>query len=267
MLDMGFLPDVRRILRHIPRPRQTLFFSATMPSAIEALTREILRTPATVSLQRRAAPAKGVTQALYPVPSALKGRLLVSLLKSGRVNEALVFTRTKHRADRLAKLLNLEGVAAERIHGNRSQGQRTKALAGFKAGDFQVLVATDIAARGIDIEALGHVVNFDVPAVPDDYIHRVGRTARAAATGEALTFVTPEDEDDVRRIERALGSKLERVRMPDFAYDAAGGSRAQIPSGPRSSPVRTKKAPAREPSSPTHGGLRPRSGQRGRRRP
>jgi ATP-dependent RNA helicase RhlE len=179
MLDMGFLPDVRRILRHIPQPKQTLFFSATMPPAIEALTREILRTPATVALQRRAAPAEGVTQALYPVPSALKGPLLVSLLKSDHVNEALVFTRTKHRADRLTKLLNREGVTAERIHGNRSQGQRTKALQGFKAGRFQVLVATDLAARGIDIQALGHVVNFDVPAVPEDYIHRVDRTARA----------------------------------------------------------------------------------------
>jgi len=249
MLDMGFLPDVRRILRHIPKPKQTLFFSATMPSAIEALTREILRTPATVALQRRAAPAAGVTQALYPVPSALKGQLLVSLLKSGLMNEALVFTRTKHRADRLAKLLNREGVTADRIHGNRSQAQRTKALAAFKAGRFQVLVATDIAARGLDVEALGHVVNFDVPAVPEDYIHRVGRTARAETTGEAFTLVTPEDEEDVRRIERALGSKLTRARLAGFAYDAKGDAPLEIPLRERLAAMRVKKAPHRARSS------------------
>ena len=291
MLDMGFLPDVRRILRHIPKPKQTLFFSATMPPAIAALTREILRTPATVSLQRRAAPAEGVRQALYPVPSDLKGQLLVELLKSGLMSEALVFTRTKHRADRLAKLLNRAGVTAERIHGNRSQGQRTKALAGFKAGDFQVLVATDIAARGIDVEALGHVVNFDVPAVPEDYIHRVGRTARAGATGEALTLVAPEDEEDVRRIERQLGSKLERLRLSGFRYGATAGAPLEIPSGERRAAARANKshgrarpsgngsstrrkakaaAPAKRadsaPAAPATSGLGPRRGGVGRRR-
>jgi ATP-dependent RNA helicase RhlE len=245
MLDMGFMPDVRRILRHIPKPRQTFFFSATMPPAIEALTREILRTPARIALQRRAAPAAGVTQALYPVPSALKGQLLVSLLKSGQMDEALVFTRTKHRADRLAKLLNREGVTAERIHGNRSQAQRTKALSGFKAGEFQVLVATDIAARGIDVEALGHVVNFDVPTVPDDYIHRVGRTARAEATGDAFTLVAPEDEEDVRRIERALGSKLARVRLDGFSYDAKAEGPLEVPLGERIAAIRAQKAAGR----------------------
>jgi len=162
MLDMGFLPDIRRILRHIPKPKQSFLFSATMPVPIEALTKEILNTPARISLQRRAAPAAGVAQSAYPVPSGLKGELLVELLKNGQVDDALVFTRTKHRADRLTKLLSRNGISAERIHGNRSQAQRTKALDGFKAGDFRVLVATDIAARGIDLEALGHVVNFDV---------------------------------------------------------------------------------------------------------
>jgi ATP-dependent RNA helicase RhlE len=245
MLDMGFLPDVRRILRHIPKPKQTLFFSATMPPEIEALAREILRTPATVALQRRAAPANGVTQTLYPVPSALKGRLLVGLLESGLVNQALVFTRTKHRADRVAKLLVREGVTAERIHGNRSQPQRTKALADFKAGRFRVLVATDIAARGIDVEALGHVVNFDVPAVPEDYIHRVGRTARAQATGEAFTLVTPEDEDDVRRIERALGSQLTRARLAGFEYGAAGDAPLEVPLGERLAAMRAQKSNGR----------------------
>ena len=242
MLDMGFLPDIRRVLRHVPEPRQTFFFSATMPSSIEALTREILRRPARIALQRRAAPARGVAQAAYPVPGALRGALLVELLKGGHMDEALVFTRTKHRADRLAKLLNRNGVSAERIHGNRSQAQRTKALAGFKAGEFRVLVATDIAARGIDVEALGHVVNFDIPTVPDDYIHRVGRTARADATGEAFTLVAPEDEADLRRIERAVGSKLRRVRLEGFAYGATPDAPLEVPLGERIAAIRAKKA-------------------------
>ena len=242
MLDMGFLPDIRRILRHVPEPRQTLCFSATMPAPIEALTREILRRPARIALQRRAAPARGIAQTVYPVPSGLKGALLVALLKRGHMDEALVFTRTKHRADRLAKLLNRNGVSAERIHGNRSQAQRTKALAGFKAGEFRVLVATDVAARGIDVEALGHVVNFDIPAVPDDYIHRVGRTARAEATGKAFTLVAPDDEANLGRIERAVGSKLPRARLEGFAYEATPDAPLEVPIGKRIAAIRTKKA-------------------------
>jgi ATP-dependent RNA helicase RhlE len=226
MLDMGFLPDIKRVLRHVPKPKQTFFFSATMPPAIEKLTREILNSPAKIALQRRAAPAEGVNQAVYPVASSLKGSLLVDLFRGRHMNEALVFTRTKHRANRLAKQLVRNGISAERIHGNRSQAQRTKALAGFKSGQFRVLVATDIAARGIDVTALGHVVNFDVPSVPEDYIHRVGRTARAEATGEAFTFVTPEDEGDIARIEQAVGRKIPRLYLDGFAYDAAPDARA-----------------------------------------
>jgi len=242
MLDMGFLPDIRRVLRHVPKPRQSFLFSATMPPPIEALTREILRAPTRISLQRRAAPASGVSQSAYPVPSSLKGELLVELLNSGRVDDALVFTRTKHRADRLTKLLSRNGISAERIHGNRSQAQRTRALAGFKAGDFRVLVATDIAARGIDVEALGHVVNFDVPPVPDDYIHRVGRTARADATGEAFTLVAPEDEADFGRIERAVGSKVPRVSLEGFPYGSAPAAPLEVPRGQRIAAIRAKKA-------------------------
>jgi ATP-dependent RNA helicase RhlE len=242
MLDMGFLPDIRRVLRHVPSPKQTFFFSATMPPPIEALTHEILRKPAKVALQRRAAPAKGVTQSVYPVPQTLKGQLLVELLKNGHMDDALVFTRTKHRADRLCKLLNRNGVTAERIHGNRSQPQRTKALAGFKAGEFQVLVATDIAARGIDVESLGHVVNFDIPPVPEDYIHRVGRTARAEATGEAITLVAPEDEADLLRIERAVGSRIPRVTVEGFAYDATAEGPLEIPIKERIAAIRARKA-------------------------
>jgi ATP-dependent RNA helicase RhlE len=242
MLDMGFFPDIKRVLRHVPEPKQTFFFSATMPAPIEELTREILRSPARIALQRRAAPAQGVTQSVYPVPAALKGELLVELLRRGHMDDALVFTRTKHRADRLAKLLNRNGISAERIHGNRSQAQRTRALAGFKAGDFRVLVATDIAARGIDVEALGHVVNFDVPTVPDDYIHRVGRTARAEAIGDAFTLVAPEDHADLGRIERAVGSRIPRVHLEGFAYEATADAPLEVPLGERIAAIRAKKA-------------------------
>lgn len=246
MLDMGFLPDIRRVLRHIPRPSQTLFFSATMPPPIAALTREMLNDPVRIALQRKAAPARGITQAIYPVPVGLKSALLVELLKGGTMAEALVFTRTKHRADRLAKLLNKAGISAERIHGNRSQPQRTKALEGFKSGEFRVLVATDIAARGIDVEALGHVVNFDVPGVPEDYIHRVGRTARAELTGEAFTLVAPEDEGDMSRIERAVGKKLPRVRLEGFRYDAPTEAPLEIPLAERIAAIRATKREQRE---------------------
>jgi ATP-dependent RNA helicase RhlE len=245
MLDMGFLPDVTRIVRQVPARRQTMLFSATMPEPIVALTREMLRQPVRIQLQRRAAPAPGITQAVYPVPQRLKQSLLIALLARGDLKEALIFTRTKHRADRLAKALVRAGIVAERIHGNRSQAQRTAALAGFKAGKFRVLVATDIAARGIDVEALGHVVNFDVPAVPDDYIHRVGRTARAEAVGEAFTLVAPEDEPELRAIERAVGQRLPRVTVPDFDYAAAPEAALEVPLAERIAAIRARKAEER----------------------
>jgi ATP-dependent RNA helicase RhlE len=246
MLDMGFLPEIRKILRHLPAPnrRQTLFFSATMPDPIRALTREILRNPVNINVNQgsRAAPAVGITHAVYPVPQELKTALFLTLLQRGEMREALVFTRTKHRADRLAKYLVQHGIAAERIHGNRSQPQRTQALAGFKSGKYRVLVATDIAARGIDIEALGHVVNFDVPNVPEDYIHRVGRTARAEAVGDAFTLVAPEEEQDLRAIERAIGKRLPRITVPDFDYRARESARLEIPLADRIAAIRAKKA-------------------------
>jgi ATP-dependent RNA helicase RhlE len=244
MLDMGFLPEIRKILRHLPSPRrrQTLFFSATLPDPIRALTREMLRNPVNINLERRAAPAVGITHAVYPVAQELKTALFLSLLQRREMQEALVFTRTKHRADRLAKYLVKHRIAADRIHGNRSQPQRTQALAGFKSGKYRVLVATDIAARGIDIEQLGHVVNFDVPKVPDDYIHRVGRTARAEAVGDAFTFVAPEEEQDLRRIERAIGKRLPRVIVPDFNYEAGSGANLEIPTADRIAAIRARKA-------------------------
>ena len=218
MLDMGFLPDIRRVLRHIPSRRHTFFFSATIPPPIAELSREMLHNPVMINLERRAAPAVGITQAVYPVPHHLKATLLTALLERGEIRDALVFTRTKHRADRLARHIANAGIRVERIHGNRSQSQRTEALAGFKSGKYRVLVATDIAARGIDITALGHVVNFDVPAVPEDYIHRIGRTARAELTGAAFTLVSPDEEGSVRGIERAIDKRLPRVTLPDFDY-------------------------------------------------
>ena len=242
MLDMGFLPDIRRVLRHLPARRQTLFFSATLPAPIITLSREMLRQPATINIERAAAPATGVTHAVYPVPQERKAALLTALLERGVMNDALVFTRTKHRADRLAKHLVAAGINAERIHGNRSQAQRTKVLAGFKNGEHRVLVATDIAARGIDVTALGHVVNFDVPVVPDDYIHRVGRTARAERTGEALTFVAPQEAEELKAIERAIGARLPTVSLPDFDYHAKTDLHLEVPIGERIAAIRARKA-------------------------
>jgi len=242
MLDMGFLPDIRRVLRHIPAKRQTLFFSATLPPEIVRLSGEMLRHPATINLERKAAPAVGITQAVYPVPRELKSALLLELLKRGEIHDAIVFCRTRHRANRLAEYLTKQGMPNAKIHGSRSQAQRTEALAGFKAGKVRALVATDIVARGIDVEALGHVVNFDVPNVPDDYIHRVGRTARAENTGDAFTFVSPDEEADLRAIERAIGRRLPQVVLPGFDYTHKPAERFEIPIGERVAAIRARKA-------------------------
>jgi ATP-dependent RNA helicase RhlE len=201
----------------------------------------MLRDPVSINLERESKPAVGITHAVYPVPQELKSALFLTLLQRNEMQEALVFTRTKHRADRLTKYLVQHGIAAERIHGNRSQPQRTQALAGFKSGKYRVLVATDIAARGIDIEALGHVVNFDVPKVPEDYIHRVGRTARAEAVGDAFTFVAPDEEAVLRSIERVMGKRLPRVIVPDFDYAAKTGGILEIPLADRIAAIRAKK--------------------------
>jgi ATP-dependent RNA helicase RhlE len=255
MLDMGFLPDIRRVLRHIPTRRQTLFFSATIPPPIAQLSQEMLKNPATINIERRSAPAVGITHAVYPVPQHLKPGLLVKLLTSGEMRDALVFTRTKHRANRLAKHLGDHAIKVERIHGNRSQSQRTEALAGFKSGKYRVLVATDIAARGIDVTALGHVVNFDVPLVPEDYIHRVGRTARAETTGSAFTLMAPEEEGSIRAIERAINGRLPRVTLPDFDYTA----RAQAPPLDQRPPRQQRGYGARAPRA-AHAGPGSRAG-------
>ena len=241
MLDMGFLPEIRRIIAKLPRRRQTLFFSATMPAPIMALAGEMLHDPVSIQTQRQSAPAAGITQAVYPVAQDLKSALIVHLLQRREIVQALVFTRTKHRANRLAEHLVDAGIRAERIHGNRSQGQRTAALADFKSGTVPVLVATDIAARGIDVNALGHVVNFDVPLAPADYIHRVGRTGRAEATGEAFTFVAPDEEEALRAIEAAIGKRLPRVTVPDFDYAARPKRKLEIPLAERIAEIRMRK--------------------------
>jgi ATP-dependent RNA helicase RhlE len=246
MLDMGFLPDVRRILATLPRERQTMLFSATLPPPIVELAQEMLRDPVAINVERRALPAVGVTQALYPVPEELKPWLLLELLRRDEIKNVLVFTRTKHRANRLADFLDRHGMPCDRIHGNRSQAQRTDALARFKRGKLRVLIATDIAARGIDVEALSHVINFDVPNVPDDYIHRVGRTARAGAVGDAFTFVAPQEQADWHAIERAVGQRLPQRTLLGFDYAARpAGERLEIPLAERIAAIRARKAEER----------------------
>src|SRR5205823_4771315 len=218
----------------------------------------------------------GITQAVYPVAQEVKSSLLLELVKRDEMKNALVFTRTKHRANRLADFLARHGVNCERIHGNRSQAQRTAALEGFKSGRFRLLVATDIAARGIDVEALSHVINFDVPAVPDDYIHRVGRTARAELTGDAFTFVSPEEEGELRAIERAIGKQLPRVTLPGFDYTKRSTERLEVPIRERIAAIRARKAEDRARAKinaeqraqtdakprPTHPGVAPRRRRR-----
>jgi ATP-dependent RNA helicase RhlE len=245
MLDMGFLPDIRRVLARLPARRQNLLFSATMPPPIAVLAREILANPVPINQERKAAPATGITHAVYPVAQELKSGLLVALLRRPAMRSVLVFTRTKHRCNRLTEQLVKAGVVAERIHGNRSQAQRTLALDAFKRGRCRVLVATDIAARGLDIDELSHVVNFDVPHVPEDYIHRAGRTARAGAVGEAVTFVAPDETGDLQAIERAIGRALPRVTLPDFDYSRRPPERLEVPLAERIAAIRARKADER----------------------
>ncbi len=237
MLDMGFLPDVRRVLKRVPAKRQTLFFSATIPPAIASLVSELLHDPIRVDLAPKGAPAAGVTQVVYTINQNQKNDLLLKLLEDNTIYSAIVFTRTKSRANRLAATLGKHNIPADRIHGDRSQAQRTRALADFKHGKYRVLVATDIAARGIDIAELGHVINYDVPMVPEDYIHRVGRTGRAKATGDAITFVAHDEEKYFSQIERALGRRLDRSKNPELPPPSAQPAPvAQQPRRPGSRP-------------------------------
>jgi ATP-dependent RNA helicase RhlE len=216
MLDMGFLPDVRRILKALPSARQMLFFSATMPQEIERLIHETLKAPVVIEVGRRARPVDGVRQVAYAVDADRKKDLLCHLLTAGDMRHVLVFTRTKARADRLARHLVRTGRQVAAIHGNKSQGARVKALSRFKSGQIDVLVATDLAARGLDVEGISHVINFDVPNVPEDYVHRIGRTARAEATGDAISLVAADEAAYVRGIERLTGIAIPRSIVPGF---------------------------------------------------
>jgi ATP-dependent RNA helicase RhlE len=221
MFDMGFLPDVRRIIRAVPEQRQTLLFSATMPDDIRTLAREVLHNPITVQIGR-SAPAETVSHALYPVPTHLKTELLTEILRTTETDAVLVFTRTKHRAKRLAQELQRDGFRATSLQGNLSQNQRQAAMDGFRSGDFRVMVATDIAARGIDVLSISHVINYDMPDTADAYTHRIGRTGRAEQAGEAFSLFTPADVDTLRAVERLLGHHLERRTLPGFDYRGAG---------------------------------------------
>ena len=244
MLDLGFLPDIQKIVRLLPTKRQTLVFSATLPPEIGALVNKMLANPVTIQIGQRSAVASGIRHAIYPVPRHLKSELLVRLLRGQEMTSVLIFTRTKHYADRLAQKLLQADFKVSVLHGDRSQSQRLRALDQFRQGRSQVLVATDIAARGIDIEDISHVVNYDVPNSPEDYVHRIGRTARAQATGDAFTLVDREEEQMVEAIERTMKQRLPRITLPDFDCK-------------RSAPPRQRDGTSR-----SHAGHRPSSGHR-----
>jgi ATP-dependent RNA helicase RhlE len=210
MLDMGFLPDIRRILAKLPKDRQTMMFSATFPREIERLAADMQRDPLRIEIGAIATPVEAVRQGVYTVPQTGKLALLSKILRNPAVRSALVFLRTKHRTERIAKALHRDGFKVQALHGDRSQRQRQQALDGFRQGRYTVLVATDVAARGLDVEGISHVINFDIPMKSDDYIHRIGRTARASADGDAITFVSPDEYMALRTIESALGKNLPR---------------------------------------------------------
>jgi ATP-dependent RNA helicase RhlE len=240
MFDMGFLPDIRRILQSLPNQRQTLLFSATMPDAIRNLAEDILHDPVTIKIGTTA-PADTVSHALYPVAHHLKTSLLLKLLRHTDTESVLVFTRTKRRAQRLGEQLSRAGYRSTSLQGNLSQGQRQAALNGFRSGKFQILVATDIAARGIDVSKVSHVINYDIPDTPDAYIHRIGRTGRAARTGDAFTLITGEDKNMVRAIDRVLGIKIERRTLTDFDYNAPVPERDARSNRPAPRPISNRK--------------------------
>ncbi len=245
MLDMGFLPQIRQIVKALPQKRQTLMFSASLSREIEKLTHDFQRSPKIVEIGRRANPAETVTQFVYEVPSHLKPSLLLHLLGDPKFDTVLVFTRTKHGADRIARRLESSGIKTGTIHSNRSQNQRLRALKDFKSGAVRVLVATDVAARGIDVDGISHVVNYDFPMHSEDYVHRIGRTGRAQAIGDAISFITPEDQGPLRSLERFIGRGIVRKRAEGFDYNAAGAPRDDRDRGQR-----RQVAPKMEPRSP-----------------
>src|SRR6184192_910260 len=233
MLDMGFLPPIRRIVKALPQKRQTLMFSASLSREIEALTHQFQQSPKIVQIGRRANPAETVTQFAYEVPPHLKSALLLHLLGDPTFDTVLVFTRTKRGADKIARRLESSGIKTGTIHSNRSQNQRLRALKDFKSGAVRVLVATDIAARGIDVDGISHVVNYDFPMHSEDYVHRIGRTGRAHAIGDAISFVTPEDQAALRSLERFIGRGIVRKKAEGFDYNQAAPPREERGRGAR----------------------------------
>ena len=268
MLDMGFLPDIRRIVQQLPKQRQTLMFSASLSKEIEVLTHEFQRAPKIVQIGRRANPAETVTQLVYEVPKHLKTALLLHLLQDPGMNMVLVFSRMKHGADRIARHLEQRGVRTATLHSNRSQNQRLRALQDFKSGAVRVLVATDIAARGIDVDGISHVVNYDFPMHSEDYVHRIGRTGRAHAVGDAISFVTPEDHGELRALERFIGRGIVRKKAEGFNYAAAAPA-FQPAEDDRRTPRGQSHGPSRRPDQPQRSGPsrpQPRGAQRHWRR-
>ena len=258
MLDMGFLPQIRRVVKALPQQRQTLLFSATLSKDIEKVTAEFLRNPETVEIGRRSNPAESVTQFLYPVPKSRKVDLLVHLLRDQALDSVLVFSRTKHGADKIARKLQQAGVSTVALHSNRSQSQRISALESFKNGRARVLVATDIASRGIDVEGISHVINFDFPMHQEDYVHRIGRTGRAAAIGDALSFVTSEDEVYVREVEKMTKKAVPRKRLEGFDYTESAQPAHYAPQ------FRPAQRPQARPSAGRPSSSRPQSRERRR---
>ena len=232
MLDMGFLPAIRRIVSKTPATRQTLLFSATLSKEIERIAKDVLKDPVAVEIGARSTPAEAVTQYVVEVSQAGKVPALIHLLKDAALESVLVFSRTKHGADRIARKLSAAGLSTATLHSNRTQGQRLQALRRFKSGDVRVLIATDIAARGIDVDGISHVINFDFPPQPEDYVHRIGRTGRNQAIGDAISFATHEDEDSVRKLERFLGRGITRKKLDGYvaaANPASGGADGEQP--------------------------------------
>ena len=257
MLDMGFLPSIRRIIQSLPKNRQTLMFSATLSREIEGLTHEFQHAPKTVQIGRRANPAETVTQLVYEVSSSLKPALLTHLLQDAALDSVLVFTRTKHGADRIARRLDLHQIRTATLHSNRSQNQRLRALKEFKSGEVRVLVATDIAARGIDVDGISHVINYDFPMHAEDYVHRIGRTGRAQAVGDAISFVTSEDHSELRSLERFIGRGIVRKRAEGFNYSAAPAPSFSTDERERRGPQGRPQRPGQRPgysTSPQRGG-------------
>jgi len=275
MVDLGFAPELRRILKLLPETRQTLMISATMPPELNRLAKEALLEPMRVDLAPPPKPSAGITQAIYPVTSDLKDELLNEMLSRTEVRNVIVFTRTKHGAERLARQLQRRGHSVGALHDNRSQIQRERALTDLKRGRVQILVATDLASRGIEVDGISHVVNYDVPHTVEDYVHRIGRGNRSAAVGDAFTLMSPEEQTHVAAIERFMGRTVPRVMLPDFDYKMRPKEISEVVSYPElvarpaaAAPVRSSNGPARSshgPARSSHGPTRAASPSRNSR--